>query len=152
MNEAELRAWCTRLQQLRVLVEVLAEAHLKECAPPQLSLVQRRYWAASMLSRPGEDSILQQPANLLDSKQVRKYKQEMRQRGCYLEHCVVFRLPGGQKQLAQQIIDFPLTVARRIADAFCELFGEHPSGFAWLRMIEFEALGDGWAYLVREVI
>ena len=62
-----------------------------------------------------------------------------------------FRLPGGKKQLAQQLLSFPLTDGRRIADSFCELFGEHPSGFAWLRMIEFEALGDGWASLVREV-
>ena len=104
-----------------------------------------------MLSRVGEDSIIQQPANLLDNKHVRKYKKEMRRRGCYQEHCVVFRLPGGQKQLAQQLVDFPLTDGRPIADAFCELFGEHPSGFVWLRMIEFEALSDGWAYLVREV-
>ena len=56
------------------------------------------------------------------------------------------RVPGG----AQQLVDFPLTDGMPIADLICTLFGEHPSGFVWLRMLEWEKLAGGWTYTLAE--
>ena len=74
----------------------------------------------------------------------------LRRSGNSQEHAVVFRIPNGQVQLAQQLVDFPLIDGAPIADAICRLFGEHPSGFVWVRMVEFEGLAEGWSYTIGE--
>ena len=151
-SEAELREFSDSLRRLRALVDGLVAAHLKHGAPPQLSLSERRYWAAEMLSGcdRGDDGISQQPANLLDERMIKEYKTMLRRSGMQQEHAVVFRIPNRQVKLAQQLLDFPLTDGAPIADAICQLFGEHPSGFVWMRMVEFEGLADGWAFAIGE--
>ena len=131
MNEPELRAWCAQLQQLRVLVEALVEAHLKESAPPGLSLKQRRHWAANVIGRCRKDVITQKPVNLLDDRHVREHEEEMLRLGCS-QRCVILRQSRGQRQIVEHLLDFPFEDGRQIADIFCELFGEHPSSIVWL--------------------
>lgn len=151
MREQELRAWCARLQQLRERVRVLVEEHLRHGAPPELSLARRRHWAATLVAGCGEEGLMMQPTNVLDKEQVEDYKRQLRRSGHGDRlHCVVFRLPGGQLASAEQLVDFPLTDAAPIADALCELFGEHASAFVWLRMVEFEAVEEGWAFVSGE--
>ena len=131
MNEPELRVWCAQLQHLRVLVEELEETHLKESAPPRLSLKQRRHWAANVIRRCRKDVITQRPVNLLDDRHVREHKEEMLRLGCS-QRGVILRQPREQKQVVEHLLDFPFEDGRQIADIFCELFGEHPSSIVWL--------------------
>ena len=95
---------------------------------------------------------MQQPSNLLDQKMLKDYKKMLKRSGMTQEHAVIFRIPNGQVHNAEQLLDFPLVDAAPIAAKMCELLGEHPSAFVWLRMVEFEDLPDGWAYDIGEAI
>ena len=58
------------------------------------------------------------------------------------------RLIGNSMANAEQLLDFPLQDGVDVANLVCELFGEVPGSFSWLRMLEFEALPIGWAFSI----
>ena len=139
-----------KLNLLRSKVEALVEAHLKHCAPVGW-LEGRRKWAAAICGNIASDPISLQPGNMLDAAGVKEYKKMLKRSGRDgPAHAVIFRLINNNYAEAEQLLDFPLDDGTPIADLACELFGEIPSAFMWLRMVEFEDHADGWKYLIAE--
>ena len=150
MGEAELRAWCDRLTELRERTEGLLAAHLKHCAPKGLDQAGRRLWAKGINDRVEQDGLMIQPANCLDEAMVKDYTKMLKRSGMSKIHTVVHRVVGNQIQNIEQLLDFPLSDGAAIADLVCELFGEHPSAACYTRMLEFEGSPEAWVMAVRE--
>lgn len=154
-SETELKEFSERLRKLRALVDALVADYLTKAmygAAQQLSLAERRHWVSELCMNVETDPLMQQPASLVDDEHVKAYKKSQIDFGIPEEQCsaVVYRLPNGDGQRAQQVLDFPLTAGAPIVDAICELFGEHPSPFVWLKMVEFEGLAEGWECAIGE--
>ena len=147
MRESELRDWCASLGRLRSLVEALTERHLRHCTPEGLGATHRRQWASAICANAAQDGIMVQPG-AIDEQTLKDYRKQLARSGISNAHMVVFRLIGNSMANAEQLLDFPLQDGVDVANLVCELFGEVPGSFSWLRMLEFEALPIGWAFSI----
>ena len=150
LSEAELRAWCAKLAELRASVEALVASDLLQCAPPGLDARGVRLWAKQINDNCEHDGLMMQPANMLDDEMVKAYLKMLRRAGIAKDSAVVHRIIGNQMANAEQLLDFPLAAGAKIADLICELFGEHPSAATYMRMLEFVHSAEAWEFAVIE--
>jgi hypothetical protein len=123
-------------------------------------------WAEAIVASVDEQPLVQQPANMADEG----YREFMAQEG-HPPHAVVYRMEpslggeaeaveargggGGtgtgttqqqqqqqQQQVPVQLLDFHVDDAMPIVDAVAELFGEHPIGFPWFKMLTHDDRGS----------
>ena len=156
-DEAELRDACRRLRDLHRRIDALVVGHLRECAANHVagsagghdekvarirriaagadgeSLRAMSEWAAGVVALE-RGPLIQQPGNMGDSG----YRDFMEAEG-KPPHAVVYQMvespQSKQQRRPVQLLDFPVDDAVPIVDAVAELFGEHPIGFPWLKML-----------------
>ena len=94
-------------------------------------------WANNIVNdfQAGGMALRQQPNNVLDDG----YAKFLDEHGLP-PHVVVFRQRDSNSP--EQLLDFPLIDALSIVELVSELFGEHPRGLSWLKMLTYTAPGS----------